>query len=50
MAGGKGPWVPSPALAKPVGTEACAQVSCILTRDVPETQGGSDLSPRPFSR
>lgn len=30
VVGGKGPWVQSPALAKPVGTEAHAQLSCTL--------------------
>lgn len=32
----------------PVGTEAHAQLSCTLTCDVPQTLGGSDLSPRAF--
>lgn len=40
MVGGNGPWVQSPALAEPVGTEAHAVPSCILTRDVPETWEG----------
>ena len=40
MVGGKGPWVQSPALAEPVGTEAHALPSCIPTRDVPETWEG----------